>query len=136
LLAKIDEQTEGEPGFWRATVAGRTIMVITDQHADRRRIISAVAKAQNLKPELLVRMLQANFDTALVARYSIAKKVFWSLYLHPLSSLSAELFLTGVGQVVIPAASFGSTYSSGGLSFGGGDSNPLIQELLDKGRSI
>lgn len=34
------------------------------------------------------------------------------------------------------AADFGTTYSSGGLTFGGGDSNNLIKEVLEKGLSI
>jgi hypothetical protein len=80
--------------------------------------------------------LTSQIDTALDARYSIAKGVLWSLYLHPLSSLSDKQFLTGVGQVVNLAASFGNTFSSGGISFGGGDRNKLIQDLLDRGLSI
>ncbi|GMQ95560.1 MAG: hypothetical protein BMS9Abin14_007 [Gammaproteobacteria bacterium] len=136
LIQRIDENAEGGTGFWRATVAGRTITVITDENADRMRIISPVARADNLDPALMLRMLQANFDTALDARYSVAKGVLWSLYLHPLAALSDEQFLAGIGQVVNLAASYGSTYSSGGLSFGGGDSNDLIQQLLDKGLSI
>jgi len=136
LIQRVDENAEGEAGFWRATIAGRTITVITDENADRMRIISPVARADNLDPALMFRMLQANFDTALDARYSVAKGVLWSLYLHPLAALSDEQFLAGIGQVVNLAASYGGTYSSGGLSFGGGDSNDLIQELLDKGLSI
>lgn len=136
LILRVDENAEGGPGFWRATVAGRVITVITDENADRMRIILPVARADNLDAKLMLRMLQANFDTALDARYSIAREVLWSLYLHPLGSLSDEQFLAGIGQVVNLAASFGTTYSSGGLSFGGGDSNDLIQELLDKGLSI
>ncbi len=136
LLLRIDENAEGRPGYWRATVDGRAVVVISDQNADRMRIISPIAEAENVDPKLLFRMLQANFDTALDARYSIAKGVLWSLYLHPMSSLSDQQFLSGIGQVVNLAASFGSTYSSGGLTFGGGDSNKLIQDLLDKGLSI
>ena len=136
LILRIDENADGRPGFWRATVAGRVVTVITDENADRMRIISPVARAEDLDAALMFRMLQANFDTALDARYSIAQGILWSLYLHPLDALSDEQFLTGVGQVVNLAASFGTTFSSGGLSFGGGDSNELIQELLDKGRAI
>lgn len=136
LILRIDENAEGRPGFWRATVAGRVITVITDENADRMRIISPVARAEDLNPALMFRMLQANFDTALDARYSIAQGILWSLYLHPLGALSDEQFLAGIGQVVNLATSFGTTFSSGGLSFGGGDSNELIQELLDKGRAI
>ncbi len=136
LIQRIDANAEGGAGFWRATVAGRTITVITDENADRMRIISPVVRADNLEPALMFRMLQANFDTALDARYSVAKGVLWSLYLHPLAALSDEQFLAGIGQVVNLAASYGGTYSSGGLSFGGGDSDDLIQELLDKGLAI
>lgn len=136
LLQRIDENAEGQPGFWRATVAGRAITVITDENADRMRIISPVANAENLDPQLMFRLLQANFDTALDARYSIAKNIVWSLYLHPLGSLDDAQFLAAIGQVVNLATSFGTTYSSGALTFGGGDSNDLIKELLEKGLAI
>lgn len=136
LILRIDGNVEGRPGFWRATVAGRAITVITDENADRMRIISPVAQADELEPALLFRLLQANFDTALDARYSIAQRVLWSLFLHPLGSLSDEQFLTAIGQVVNLAATFGTTYSSGGLTFGGGDSGELIKDLLEKGLSI
>ena len=136
LILRIDENAQGRPGFWRATVAGRPITVITDENADRMRIISPVARADTLEPELMFRLLQANFDTALDARYSIAQGVLWSLFLHPLGSLGDEQFLASIGQVVNLATTFGTTYSSGGLTFGGGDSNDLIKELLEKGLSI
>jgi hypothetical protein len=136
LILRIDENAEGRPGFWHATIAGRAITVITDENADRMRIISPVARADSLEPTLMFRLLQANFDTALDARYSVAQNVLWSLYLHPLKSLSDEQFLAAIGQVVNLAATFGTTYSSGGLTFGGGDSNDLIKELLEKGLSI
>lgn len=136
LVLRIDDNAEGGDGYWRATVAGRPVTVITDEGADRMRIISPVARAEDLDPKLLFRILQANFDTALDARYAIARGVLWSLYLHPLAALSDKQFLAGVGQVVNLAGSFGTTYSSGGLTFGGGDSNELIRELLEKGLSI
>ena len=136
LILRVDENAEGGSGFWRATVGGRAVTVITDENADRMRIISPVARADDLDPGMMFRMLQANFDTALDARYSVAQGVLWSLYLHPLGSLSDEQFLASLGQVVNLAASFGTSYSSGGLSFGGGDSSELIQELLEKGLSI
>jgi hypothetical protein len=136
IIQRIDENAKGRPGYWQARVGERTIIVITDEKADRMRVISPIAKADELDQKLMFRILQANFDTALDARYSIAKGVLWSLYLHPLSSLSDKQFLTGVGQVVNLAESFGSTFSSGGISFGGGDSNKLIQDLLDRGLSI
>ncbi|MEM9879185.1 MAG: hypothetical protein AAF862_07890, partial [Pseudomonadota bacterium] len=89
-----------------------------------------------LTPELSKRMLQANFDTALDARYAIARGLIWGTFIHPLSSLTDEDFLSGLGQTVNIATTFGTTFQSGALSFGGGDSQEalkeLLKELLDK----
>ena len=65
----------------------------------------------------------------------------WSAYIHPLAALDDEEFLAGVGQTVNLALTYGESYSSGALVFGGGDSNDLqrrelIDELLRKGLSI
>jgi len=117
-------------GFWRLTVRDREVLVITDERADRMRVIADVAKAEGLEPELLYRLMQANFDTALDARYAIARGTLWSAYIHPLGALDYRQFISGVAQVVNLAQTFGSTFSSGSLSFGGGDSGELIQELL------
>ena len=81
-------------------------------------------------------MMQANFDSALDARYAVAKGVLWSAYLHPLSTLKADDFVSGLAQVVNLAATYGSTYSSGALTFGGGDSSELINKLRERANSI
>ena len=77
--------------------------------------------------------MQANFDSALDARYSIAKDIIWGAFIHPLQELKDEEFLSGVGQAVNLALTYGEAYSSGGLIFGGGDSQSLRQrELIDR----
>jgi len=136
LISRIDENAEGGAGFWRATVAGRDIMVITDEAADRVRIISPVTASNDLDAALMLRILQANFDTALDARYAIAQGVLWTLYLHPLGALNDVQFLNGINQVINLAATFNTTFSSGELSFGGGDSNELIDALSNKELAI
>jgi len=85
--------------------------------------------------------LQANFDSALDARYAVANGVLWSAYIHPLSSLQDKQFLEAVGQVVNLTSTFGSSYSSGALIFNGGDSKEiqrrdLIDKLIEKGMAI
>jgi hypothetical protein len=85
--------------------------------------------------------MQANFDSALDARYAIAKETLWSAYIHPLSTLSDEDFLSGLGQTVNLVDTFGSSFSSGSSTFIGGDSSglkekELIKELLKKGKAI
>ena len=85
--------------------------------------------------------MQANFDTALDARYAIAKDTLWSAFIHPLHSLDDEAFLLGLGQVVNLVNTFGSSYTSGLLIFRGGDSGgirekELLDELIGKGLAI
>ena len=117
------------------------ITIITDPNADRMRIIIPIRKADGLDASEMQRILQANFDTALDARYAIAKGVLWSTFIHPLSSLSDKDFLSGLSQAINIVISYGETYSSGVFTFGGGDSNELIEkklleELMKKGEVI
>ncbi|MCZ6664709.1 MAG: type III secretion system chaperone [Gammaproteobacteria bacterium] len=141
LLANLDLDLSGDDGFWRLVIDGRTVMIITDENADRMRIIVPVTAAEALSEDLLVRVMQANFDSALDARYAIAKDTLWSAYIHPLRSLDDKEFLLGLGQAVNLANTFGKDYSSGLLIFGGGDSRgirekELLDELVEKGLAI
>ena len=40
LLSRVDEAMTGEPGFWQLNVEGRPVLVVTDEAANRMRIIS------------------------------------------------------------------------------------------------
>ncbi len=136
IIRKIDAEAEGRSGFWRFTVAERELLVITDDNANRMRILTGVIEVQDLEQQRLTRLMQANFDSALDARYAIARGMLWSAFLHPLSTLDERDFISGIAQVVNLAVTHGSTYSSGGITFGGGDSEGLIQELLERSNSI
>lgn len=136
IIRKIDADAEGGAGFWRFKVAERELLVITDENANRMRILTGVAEINNVDQERLTRLMQANFDSALDARYAIARGILWSAFLHPLSTLNERDFVSGIAQVVNLAVTYGSTYSSGALTFGGGDSEDLIQELLDRANAI
>ncbi len=138
IIRRLDNKTEGKKGLWQFKISNLTVTVITDEKADRMRIIIPVVKTNDLEHDILYRIMQANFDSTLDGRYAIAKDMLWSTYVHPLSSLDDEEFLLGLGQTVNLVSTFGSTYSSGLLTFGGGDSKSiqekqLLQELLDKG---
>ena len=122
LINRIAEDVSGRPGFWEFTLQGYAVTVITDERADRMRIIVPVAKAGDIDSEQMNRLMQANFDSALDARYSIARGILWSAFIHPLSELSDHQFIDGLAQTVNLAGTFGTSYSSGALIFGGGDS--------------
>lgn len=107
-------------------------MFVYDEEADRMRIMTPILQASFLNEEVQTRMLQANFDSVLDARYAIANGIVWATFIHPLSSLTEKEFLSGISQSVTAAETFGSTYTSGAVTFGGGDSNSIHQELLKK----
>lgn len=140
LIKRVDPEAGGRLGFWSLSFEGYKAQVITDERADRMRIIVAVAKTELLKKDELYRLMQANFDSALDSRYAIAQGVLWSAYIHPLSPLSDEQFVSGLGQAINLAATFGTTYSSGVFTFCGGDSveeqKKYYQGILKKGLEI
>ncbi|MEM6332068.1 MAG: type III secretion system chaperone [Planctomycetota bacterium] len=124
LDAWLDEAVDGvvsdRPGHWQFAVAERPVIVLTDELAGRMRIISPVGRVPDDKAELN-RLLEANFHTALDARYAVWEGQLWCAYIHPLPTLTRDGFYNGVGQVVTLAVTTGTTYSSSGLRFGGGD---------------
>jgi len=140
IIQGLADEVAGRPGYWRFKLHEYPTTVITDERADRMRIIVPVAEVKNIDPEHLVRLMQANFDSALDARYSIAKGVLWSAFIHPLSELSEHQFIDGLAQTVNLAATYGTTYSSGALIFGGGDSqgeqNKYYRAIIERGDSI
>ena len=132
ILKRIDSNVEGKTGFWKFKVDKTTVTLITDQKADRMRIIIPIVKAEALSPEILFRLMQANFDSTVDARYAIAREMLWSAFIHPLSTLSDDELIKGLGQTVNLVLSYGKNYSSGLLIFRGGDSEELRQrELID-----
>ena len=121
LLLELDADAQGEPGFWYLEYNGHPTYVITDETADRMRVVVQIGPAENLDQAALFRMMQANFDSALDARYSIARGMLWSAYIHPLSPLSDDRFRAGFLQAINLAETYGTEYTSGGLRFSGGD---------------
>lgn len=136
LIRRVDDGAQREGNAWQLEVDGTRAQVIADPKHDRMRVVVAVVAADALSAATMQRLLQANFDSALDARYGIARGLLWATYIHPLSPLRPEQFLSGLAQTVLLARNYGTTFSSGALSFGGGDSQGLLQELLEKGAGI
>lgn len=132
ILKRLNPKTEGKDGFWQLEFEGYPVQVITDKKSNRMRIIIPITQSEQVDKKLMYRLMQANFDSALDARYAIAKDIMWSTFIHPLSQLDEEQFLSGFAQTVILAKTFGTTYSSGALVFRGGDSSAENQKLFEK----
>ncbi|MBO9444259.1 hypothetical protein [Ruegeria sp. R14_0] len=127
------------PGF-ELKVGDVTVLVVTDTNADRMRAMVAIRNAEGLSPDDLQRMMQANFDSTLDARYALANGTLWAAFIHPLSRLNKEQLISGLAQTVNIANTYGTLYTGGAAEFGGGDSQDLqralIEELLKKGEEI
>tara|TARA_R110002072_G_scaffold51323_9_gene137741 strand:- start:4862 stop:5392 length:531 start_codon:yes stop_codon:yes gene_type:complete len=108
------------------------VVVIADPGADRMRAMVPIASADGLTPDDMMRMMQANFDSALDARYAVAHGRLWGVFIHPLSPLEKDQFLSGLVQTITVAKTYGTGYSGGAAIFGGGDSGGIYQSLLEE----
>lgn len=117
LIKTITTKVVGSTGAWRFDYDGVLVIVMTDERADRMRIVTPVAKTESLTPELRAVLLEANFHTALDARYATSGDFVYSVYLHRLSTLDAADFKSGLRQVVTLAKTYGSTFTSGEMQF-------------------
>lgn len=136
ILTAIDDNAVAEPNGITLTVASVPVTVVVDPRANRMRILVPISSIQDLSEADLMRLLQANFDTALDARYAVANGRLWSTFIHPLAELDTDQLISGLAQTVTLAQTYGDTYTSGAIMFGGGDTSGLIQELLELGEEL
>jgi len=140
ILLALDPDSAPVGGGISLTLGDVPVMVFMDGGANRMRAIVPIASADGLGPEDMQRVLQANFDTALDARYAIANGRLWSVFIHPLRELEREQLISGLAQTVTLAQTYGTLYASGGMSFGAGDSaelhQELFEELLERGQEL
>lgn len=118
VLENLADECEGEDGRWRLQLEGVPLACMTDLRFDRMRIIAAIAELDEVSEELRDACLEANFHTALDARYATSEGVLYAAFIHPLSSLDADLAESAVQQVANLVETFGTTFSSGALVFG------------------
>ena len=94
------------------------MLLVYDLNANRMRLVSPIVEVANLQEGQLTAAMEANFHSALDARYAISNGIVWSAFVHPLADLSEQLFMSAVLQVATARATFGSEYSSGAMTFG------------------
>ena len=137
LLRRFDPDLKGETGQWLVTVNEFTAQIITDENANRMRIIIPLLQTEDLTQTELYRLLQANFESALDARYAIAQGLVWSTFIHPLSSLTEEELISAMAQTFNAAVTYGTTYSSGLFHFRGGDNRgEIFDEIIERGTPL
>ncbi|MEM9432802.1 MAG: hypothetical protein AAGA12_02680 [Pseudomonadota bacterium] len=140
IISAVDPEAVFAGTVMRLMVGPVPVMVVTDPAADRMRAMVPIRSTEDMSQDELMRVLQANFDTALDSRYAVADNTLWAVFIHPLAALQKNQFLSALGQTVNLAMTYGSLFTGGALSFGSGDSIPLqrqvIDDLLKKGEDI
>ncbi len=124
FIREYTDEVEGGNGRWAFEVVGIPVMVLADQVADRMRIMTPVASVADFEDDEFHKLLLANYDRALDARYAINDGILWSAFIHPMGSLSHEQFDDGLQQVVRLSENFGTTYASSDMQFAPGGPVP------------
>lgn len=113
-------QVEGGDGVWQVHLGDFILLVITDESNNRMRIFTPIIEEKDMKEGDRKKMLEANFHSALDAKYGLYNEFVVSLFTHPLRELTKPQLIDAMYQVANLANTYGTTFSSTGLIFGGG----------------
>ncbi|MEM8566726.1 MAG: hypothetical protein AAGF85_09705 [Bacteroidota bacterium] len=103
------------------TLDGIQIYLITDESSNRMRLMAGIVEESKVEAEDLKKLMEANFDRALDAKYALSNGVLWSVYAHPLKELHKEQLIDALYQVKNLVNNYGTTYNSTDFIFGGGN---------------
>lgn len=95
------------------------LIYVFDENTNRMRIITPVAKKEDLGQDELLNALVANFHSALDVKYALSDELIWSVFIHPLREPSDHQVLYAIDQVYSAAVTLGTSYSSTNLVFPG-----------------
>jgi hypothetical protein len=96
---------------------------VFDERANRMRIVSPIAKAEEFETEHFMQALEANYHSALDVRYAISEGVIYAAFLHPLSSLHEYDLQSALWQLSNAQKTFGTAYTGGSFVFPGGEND-------------
>ena len=118
-LTGLVERSEHLPNvIWQFQGLGYPMFIQTQESADRMRIVAFITEAKGLDVQELGALLEANYHTALDARYALTDGNLVSVFLHPFEELSVVGFVSGLYQVMNCAETCGTTFSGGTMVFG------------------
>jgi hypothetical protein len=117
IIYVVSDTIQGITGNWQFIIEDKLFICVTDENHNRMRIISPIIEEFKLSNSDRQKLLEANFHTALDARYAIANDFLWAVFIHPLKELSKEQVMDAINQVYTAVLTYGTTYNSTGLSF-------------------
>jgi len=117
-LKKFTDEIEGESGNWQVLYKDFPLFVLTDESSNRMRIFTPILEEHELKVGQMKKMLEANFHSALDAKYSLYEGFVIGIYTHPLVELNEKQMMDAMQQVVNLSKNFGTSYTSTEVIFG------------------
>ena len=117
IIYVVADSVKGREGNWQFLLKDRLLICITDQGNDRMRIMSPIIEQKKLAYTDMLKLMEANFHTALDVKYAVADDLLWSAFIHPLKQLNKEQVFDAIQQVYTAAHTYGTTYNSTGLNF-------------------
>ncbi len=135
ILNKKADTISGVSGNWKFTYKETLMLCVTDETNNRMRIISPIAESSVLDKDLLLDSMTANFHSALDVKYAISDGILWSVYIHPLKELSNQQVEDAISQVHFAAKTFGTTFSSTPLIFGGAANKQKPKEKIKENKT-
>ena len=117
ILHEVSDSISGKEGNWQIKMNESYLFILTDSTHNRMRIICPIAYIKDLKEDVMIKALEANFHTVLDSKYAISDNIMWSVFIHPLKELSESQLKDAINQVLNGALTFGGSYTSSELIF-------------------
>jgi len=128
-LSKVTHEVEGESGNWQVLYNDFPLFILTDESSNRMRIFTPIIEELELKVGQMKKMLEANFHSALDAKYSLYEGFVIGIYTHPLQELDEIQMVDAMKQVVNLSKNFGTSYTSTDMMFGHSAQNAAGKKL-------
>ncbi|MBT3923666.1 MAG: hypothetical protein HOK41_07215 [Nitrospina sp.] len=120
ILIAVADESKAAPGMVLLKFKGVELTCVYDEQHDRMRIIVPIAAQGNITSDQFEKAMNANFHTALDARYALNKGILYAAFIHPLSPLTKAQLESAFYQTATLAVTFGKEYTSGSLTYRGG----------------
>lgn len=117
LLERTVEDFRQSPTHWQFAHQDIPMACLIDSNFDRMRLIAPITELEGLDSSTKEAILEANFHTALDARYASSNGLLFAAFIHPLSSLDEPLARSALDQVASLVHTFGTHFSSGTIEF-------------------
>ena len=117
IIYVVADSLRGATGNWQFMIKNRILVCVTDENNNRMRIMSPIIEQKKLAYKDMLKLMEANFHTVLDVKYAISDDILWSVFIHPLKELNKDEVLSAINQVYEASVTYGTTYSSTGLTF-------------------